>query len=254
MARKLPGLRRTLDQTAIASVAYGEIASSLYFALGVVALYALGFTPWVLLAVGALFVLVSLSYAEGTAAIPETGGAATFVRRAFNDPAGFVTGWLLFLDYLIVIALAALFVPHYFGNALGWSGISDRPWDVVAGVGVIAAVTLLRVVRRPGLYRLAIVIAGAAFASHVVLIVLGFSLVFSFGALDHGLDLGTAPTWSAIAFSLPLAMLAFTGLETVANLAAETKEPGRTLPRSLFAGIGAAAVRSVAIPAVGGSP
>jgi basic amino acid/polyamine antiporter, APA family len=251
MAKKLPGLRRTLDRTAIASVAYGEIASSLYFALGLVALYALGLTPWVLLAVGALFVLVSLSYAEGTAAIPETGGAATFVRRAFNDPAGFFTGWLLFLDYLIVVALAALFVPHYFGSAVGWDGITDKPYDIVAGVGVILGVALVRVVRRPGLYRLAIVIAGAAFASHLLLIVLGFSLVFSLDALGHGVDLGTAPTWGAIAFALPLAMLAFTGLETVANLAAETKEPGRTLPRSLFLGIGLAVLVSVAIGAVG---
>ena len=55
--------------------------------------------------------MVSLSYAEGTAALPETGGAATFVRRAFNDLAGFVTGWALFLDFLIVMALSALFVP-----------------------------------------------------------------------------------------------------------------------------------------------
>ena len=81
-----------------------------------IALYALGFTPWVLLAVGLALPRSSpLSYAEGTAAIPEPGGAATFVRRAFNDPAGFLTGWVLFLDYLIVIALAALFVPHYLG-------------------------------------------------------------------------------------------------------------------------------------------
>ncbi|HWC45860.1 MAG TPA: universal stress protein UspA, partial [Casimicrobiaceae bacterium] len=81
MARKLPGLRRELDARALFSVAYGEIASSIYFALGVVAAQALGFTPLVLLAVGVLFLIVSLSYAEGTAALPETGGAATFVRR-----------------------------------------------------------------------------------------------------------------------------------------------------------------------------
>src|ERR671935_839858 len=131
MARKLPGLRRTLDETSIASVAYGEIASSLYFALGVVALYALGFTPWVLLGVGALFVCVSLSYAEGTAAIPETGGAATFVRRVFNDPAGFLTGWLLFLDYLIVIALSALFLPHYLGGAFKVAALGRHPSDLI---------------------------------------------------------------------------------------------------------------------------
>ena len=92
MARKLRGFERVLDAPALFSVAYGEIASSIYFALGIVAAYALGFTPYVLLGAGAFFLLVALSYAEGTAAIPETGGAATFVRRAFNDLLGFLTG------------------------------------------------------------------------------------------------------------------------------------------------------------------
>src|SRR5437773_616712 len=148
MARKLPRLQRVLDAPALFSIAYGEIASSIYFALGIIALHALGLTPVVLLAVGGLFIVVSLSYAEGTTAIPETGGAATFVRRAYNDPAGFVTGWLLFLDYLIVIALAALFVPSYLGHALSWAGIRERPWNVVAAIAVIGAVGAVRVFRR----------------------------------------------------------------------------------------------------------
>src|SRR4030095_17222461 len=84
VARKLPGLQRVIDTPSLAAVAYGEVASSLFFALGIVALDALGLTPWVLLAVGSLFVLVALSYAEGTAALPETGGAATFRRRAVH--------------------------------------------------------------------------------------------------------------------------------------------------------------------------
>ena len=94
MARKLPRLQRVLDAPALFSIAYGEIASSIYFALGIIALHALGFAPAVLLATGLLFILVSLSYAEGTAAIRETGGAATFVRIAFNDFLGFVLGAL----------------------------------------------------------------------------------------------------------------------------------------------------------------
>ncbi len=247
MARKLPGLQRVLDVPSLAAVAYGEIGSSLYFALGVVALYALGFTPWVLLAVGLLFLLVSLSYAEGTSAIPEPGGAATFVRRAFNDPAGFLTGWALILDYLIVMALAALFVPHYIGHAVGWEGLTDEPWDTVVGVVVILGVAALRLIRRTSLYRTAILIAGLALAAHLLLVVLGFAFLFSADALTVGVDLGTAPSWSDIAFALPLAMLAYTGLETVANLAAETREPGRTLPRSLFAGIGLVVAVSFAI-------
>lgn len=251
MAKKLPGLQRVLDVPSLAAVAYGEIASSLYFALGVIALYALGFTPWVLLVVGLLFLLVALSYAEGTSAIPETGGAATFVRRAFNDPAGFLTGWALILDYLIVMALAGLFVPHYVGNATGWEGLTHEPWDTVVGVVVILGIAALRLVRRTSLYRTAILIAGLALASHLLLMVLGFAFLFSTDALTEGVDLGTAPEWSAIAFALPLAMLAYTGLETVANLAAETREPGRTLPRSLFTGIGVVVAVSFAIGLIG---
>jgi basic amino acid/polyamine antiporter, APA family len=251
VAKKIPGLSRALGAGPIASVAYGEIGSSIYIALGVVALNALGLTPWVLLGVGLLFLVVALSYAEGTAALPETGGAATFVRRAFNDPAGFVTGWALFLDYLIVIALAALFVPHYLGTAVGWDALTDEPWDVVAGIVVVVALTVVRLFRRAQLYQAAVFIAVLAFVSHLVLIVLGSALLLSAEGFGSGGDLGTAPTWNALVFSLALATLAYTGLETVANLAAETREPGRTLPRSLFAGIGAVVLVSFAIAAIG---
>src|SRR5437867_12173734 len=103
MARKLPHLQRVLDAPALASVAYGEIASSIYFALGVIALHALGFTPLVLGGVGLLFLLVAFSYAEGTAAIRESGGAAAVVRLASDDLAGFITCCALLLDFAIVI-------------------------------------------------------------------------------------------------------------------------------------------------------
>src|SRR5690242_16656840 len=101
VARKLPRLQRRLGAADLSDVAYGETASSIYFTLGIIAARALGLTPYVLLAMGLLFLVVALSYAEGTTVLRETDGAATFVRRAFNDLAGFVTGWALFLDYLI---------------------------------------------------------------------------------------------------------------------------------------------------------
>ena len=250
MARKLPGLQRVLDVPSLAAVAYGEIASSLFFALGIIALFALGFTPWVLLFIGGLFLLVALSYAEGTTAIPETGGAATFVRRAFNDPLGFLAGWVLFLDFLIVIAIAGLFVPHYLGHAVGWEALTDSPLDIIVGIAVIGAVAGVRLVRRPGLYGLGIVVAGASLVTLLLLVALGLPLLFSVDGLSQGTNLGTAPTWSSMAFAIPLALLAFTGLETVANLAAETREPGRTLPRSLFAGIGGAVIVTVLVSLV----
>jgi basic amino acid/polyamine antiporter, APA family len=251
VARKLSGFQRVLDAPALFSVAYGEIASSLYFALGIVAAYALGFTPLVLLFGGVFFLIVSLSYAEGTAAIPETGGAATFVRRAFNDVFGFMTGWALFLDYLIVIALSTLFLPHYLGTALGLESLRESPWDAVTAVCVIAAITGIRLARRSQLHGGGIVVAGLDLATQLLLVILGLSLLYSPDALTQGTSLGTSPAWSDIAFALPLAMLAYTGLETVANLAEETREPGRTLPRSLFSAIGLVVVLTVLIAMVG---
>ena len=247
MPTRVRGLERDLDARSLAAVAFGEIGSSLYFALGIVAFYALGLTPWVLLAVGLVFLVVSLSYAEGTAAMPETGGAAAFVRRAFNDPAGFVTGWVLFLDYLIVMALAALFVPHYFGAAAEWDAITEGPWDGIVGIGAIALIAVVRLARRTQLYRIAIGLAGIALVTQLLIIVLGFVLVVSPGDLTQGVE----PSWGDVAFALALAMLAFTGLETVANLAAEVREPGRALPRSLFGAIAAVVVVTTLVAVVG---
>ncbi len=251
MARKVRGLERVLDAPALFAVAYDEIGSSIYFALGIVAAQALGLTPIVLLATGLLFLVVSLSYAEGTAAIPETGGAATFTRRAFNDLAGFATGWVLFLDYLIVIALSTLFLPHYLAASLSAPSLTESPWDVMIAVGVITTIVAARLVRHSRIHTAALVLAVLDISVQMLVVVLGFATVFSPEVLTSGFDFATGQDWHDIIFALPLAMLAYTGLETVANLAEETREPGRTLPRSLFSSIGLVVIVTVLIAVVG---
>jgi len=252
VARKVRGFERVLDAPALFAVAYGEIGSSIYVALGIVAASALGLTPLVLAFTGVVFGLVALSYAEGTAAIPETGGAETFTRRAFNDLVGFVTGWALFLDYLIVIALSALFLPHYVGAALELDGLRDSPWDIVVAVTAIALIGAVRLARRSRLHRQALVVAVLDLIVQLLIVVLGVALVFSPEALVHGLELAPGQDWlDDLLFAVPLGFLAYTGLETVANLAEEAREPGRTLPRSLFSAIGLVVVLTVLVAAVG---
>jgi APA family basic amino acid/polyamine antiporter len=251
VARKLRGFERVLDAPSLFAVAYGEIASSLYVALGIVAAAALGLTPSVLLLTGALFFVVSLSYAEGTAAIPETGGAATFVRRAFNDLAGFLTGWALFLDFLIVIALSALFAPHYLAEAISVPALRDEPWDAIVGCLLIAAIAGVRLTRRTRLHAGSLAVALLDLVVQGLLVVLGIAFLLSPETLSDGFGFARGQGWSDVAFALPLAMLAYTGLETVANLAEEAREPGRTLPRSLFSAIGLVVVVTVLIAAIG---
>ena len=252
MARKVRGFERVLDAPSLFAVAYGEIASSIYVALGIVAAYALGLTPVVLVVTGLIFALVALSYAEGTAAIPETGGAETFTRRAFNDLVGFVTGWALCLDYLIVIALSALFLPHYVGAALEVDGLRDTPWDVVVAVSAIALVGGVRLARRARLHRPALGVALLDLGVQLLVVVLGLALLFSPETLGDGLSLAPGQDWlDDLLFAVPLGFLAYTGLETVANLAEEAREPGRTLPRSLFSAIGVVVVLTVLVAVVG---
>ncbi len=260
MARKVRGLERVLDAPALFAVAYGEIASSIYFALGIVVAAALGLTPVVLLVAGVIFLVVSLSYAEGTAAVPETGGASSLVRRSTNDLLGFATGWVLFLDYLIVIALSSLFFPHYLGTALSLEQLRESPWDVVVAAAVIVVIVGVRLWRHVHAHAWGLLIAAVDLAVQLLLVALGLVFVFSPQELVDGFSFGPGLGWHDLAFALPLAMLAFTGLETVANLAKEAREPGRALPRSLFSAIGlvvvvttlVGSVAVVALPAAGG--
>jgi len=252
MARKIRGFERALDAPALFAIAYGEIGASIYVALGIVASAALGLTPVVLGVTGLIFLLVSLSYAEGTAAMPETGGAETFTRRAFNDLTGFVTGWALFLDYLIVIALSALFLPHYVGAALEIETLRDAPWDTVTAVAAIAIVATVRLVRRSRLHTPALVVALLDLVVQSLIVILGLALVFSPDVLTGGLSLAPGQDWlDDVIYAIPLGFVAYTGLETVANLAEEAREPGRTLPRSLFTAIGLVVVLTVLVAVVG---
>ena len=141
-----------------------------------------------------------------------------------------------------MIALSALFFPHYLGLAIGVHSIAQHPGDVIVGCVVIAAIALVRLFRRTRLYSFSLVVPLLDLVTQLLLVVLGFAFLFSPSALTRGLDVGTQPSWHQIAFALPLAFLAYTGLETVANLAEETRQPGRDLPRSLFLGIGAVVV------------
>jgi basic amino acid/polyamine antiporter, APA family len=142
-------------------------------------------------------------------------------------------------------------MPHYLGAALGVDELRESPWDILIAVGVILAIATWRLTRRSQLYVAGLVVAGLDLATQLLLVILGLALLVSPDALTQGTSLGTAPTWDELAFALPLALLAYTGLETVANLAEETREPGRTLPRSLFSAIGLVVVITVLVAAVG---
>ena len=79
--------------------------------------------------------------------------------------------------------------------------------------------------------RLNILLAVVDFATQLLLVLLGFVLVFSPSTLSANVHWGVAPTWSNLRSAIPVAMIAYTGIETVSNLAEEARDPVRTIPR-----------------------
>ena len=237
MARKLPGLQRNFGAETIFAIVYGEVSSSLYFALGVVSLWALGLTPLVLLGAGLLFGLAAAAYQEGVRAVDQPGGSAAVARHAFGDLAGFVVGWAVVLDFGVVIALSLLFVPHYALAMVGDPGALTHPADELIAVGLAVAIAGGRLIRRPGLYRASIVVAGVDIGVQLLLAVLGLAVAFHPHELTRTLDFGAVPSWNALAFSIPLAMIAFTGLEIVALVMREVKKPADTFARGMVSAV-----------------
>jgi APA family basic amino acid/polyamine antiporter len=251
------GLRRSVGLGGLFATAYGNVGSSIYYALGLVAAYALGLTPVVFMLAGALFALTAKTYAEGASMFPEAGGSSSFARHAFNEFVSFFAGWALSLDYILTIAISAFFVPHYLGAF--WPALTHPPGDVIGGLMVI---TVLAVVNIRGIgesANLNFFLAVADLCTQIVIIVVGFFLVLKPALLVNQVHLGTAPTYSHLIFALSLAMLAYTGIETVSNMAEEARDPDNDVPRAvnliLFAVIGVYAGMTVvalsALPVIG---
>jgi basic amino acid/polyamine antiporter, APA family len=247
------GLRRVVGVPGLFATAYGNVGSSIYYALGLVAAHALGLTPIVFMLAGGLFALTAKTYAEGASMFPEAGGSSSFARHAFNEVVSFIAGWALTLDYILTIAISAFFVPHYLSAF--YPPLAHNPGDIIGGVVVVALLAALNVRGLGESAKLNLVLAVADLATQILLIGIGAVLVLDPALLIHQVHLGAVPSWSQLIFALSLAMVAYTGIETVSNMAEEARDPGRDVPRSvnlvLFAVLGVyAGITVVALSAL----
>ncbi|HVC86484.1 MAG TPA: universal stress protein [Gaiellaceae bacterium] len=229
--RQSHSLERVLGAPALFATAYGNVGSSIYYALGLVASIALGLTPLVFIISGLIFAATAATYAEGTVRYPEAGGSASFARHAFNELVSFGAAWAQMLNYVITIAISVIFVPHYL--SIFWAPLRTNPWDIVVGVAFTWVLVGLNVVGVQEAAKLNIVLAVVDFATQLLLVSLGFFLIFNAHVLMHNVHLGVAPSWSAFLLAIPVGMIAYTGIETVSNLAEEARDPVRTIPRSI---------------------
>lgn len=225
-------LKRVLGVPALFSAGYGNVGSSIYYALGIVAVVAMGATPVALGIAGILFIFTALTYAEGTAMLPEAGGSASFARHGFNDTAGFIAGWALMLSYIVTIAISAYTIPPYLG--FFWEPFKDSAViGTAASMGIVVFLMAINVV---GVKETSIINIGAAIldiVTQVSLVIIGFILIFSPTVVWHRM-IENWPTMENLVLGVALATIAYTGIETMSQMAEETKQPGKRVPQALI--------------------
>ncbi|HUY75110.1 MAG TPA: APC family permease [Candidatus Dormibacteraeota bacterium] len=256
VVRRPAKLPRTLGAPALFAACYGNVGSSIYYALGVTAAFALGLTPLALMLAGLIFVSTALNYAEGTAALPHAGGSSSFARRAFNGPIGFLVGWVQLLNYTATVSISSYFAISYlgvFGRYIPLFGLlkQNDAWHVGATVLLIGFLVVVNIIGIQESSVLNLVLAVADLVTQLVLVVLGVLLLVNIQRVISNVHLGIAPTWGNFLASVSIAMVTYTGIETISNMSEEAKNPGRSVPRATFAVIAAVLFVSAFLPTIG---
>lgn len=234
-------LKRVLGIFDLFAVGYGDLGSSIYYALGITALFSLGATPISLALAGFVFVCTALTYAEMTSIFHESGGSASFARHAFNNGISFIAGWGLLLDYIVTIAISAFTVGPYL--AYFYSPFTHSSVQIGFSLGLIALLFCMNVLGVKESTRTSLVLTGFTLLVQMAVILIGlFTLLNIPGIVAHmrigipGVDF--APSWPDFIRGTVMAMVAYTGIESIAQLSAEAKRPARTVPRAVLLTMG----------------
>jgi len=253
-------LKRWLGVPFLYTAASSAVGFSIYFSVGVVADRGLGLTPVIFLLAGLIFAITSLSYVEGGAMLRQRGGSATFARHAFNELISFIAGWAILIDYLIVIAAAAITVSHYLTPISGTFGGGDVELAVAALVIALAAILNIADITGRNRQRRLVVLALAELGLQMLVIIVGLLVVLHPDRLTDQLDLFSSPSGKDIVYSLVIATIAYAGIEAASDLAPDLEFEPQDLKRVLGVGAvaipliyaGIAAVALMAVPVVPG--
>ena len=234
MAERVPrdqSLSRVYGAGALFAAGYGNVGSSIYYALGVTAAFALGLTPLAFLIAGVIFICTAATYAEATVMYPEAGGSSSFARHAFNEMVSFIAAWGQMLNYTITVAISAYFVPHYL--AVFWPALGHAPGDIIGGAILIAGLAWLNIRGGQESAKLNIVLAVVDLGTQVILVFIGIYLVLDPQILVNNIHWGVAPTWPDFALGIAVGMIAYTGIETISNMSEEAKDAAKSVPKGV---------------------
>ena len=240
-------LHRVLNTPQLFSIGYGDVGSSIYYALGVTTIYALGAVPLALALAGIVFFCTVLTYTELSTAMPESGGSCSFARHAFNDLVSFIAGWALLLDYVVTIGISAYSIGPYLAHFIPVlkTSVGNVPFTLVV-LGLLLALNVFGVKEST---RVSLLLCLFDIVTQLVIITFGVVLlmqifqpgrfVFHLQQLWVRMRIGVpdatwSPTWPQFFKGVAMAMVAYIGIESISQLAGEARHPNRTLPRAMI--------------------
>lgn len=230
------GLRRILGVGALYSMAYGDVGSSIYYALGITAFYALGATPLALGIASLFFVFTTFTYAEGSSMFTDSGGSASFARHGFNNLIGFVSGWALLLVYIVTISISALSAAYY----MSYFYPSIKTVPLIGGGVAMTIIVFLIFINIIGIResaKLNLFFTIIDLLTQISLVILGLIFLLNIQKILGYINWKGTDNWPTINIfihSIAIGMVGFMGLETAAQMAEETKDSQRNIPKSLM--------------------
>ncbi len=244
------GIQRTIGLAGATSIGIGAIVGGGILALAGVAFSATG--PSALVAFGlngVIALLTALSFAEMSAAFPESGGTYIFAKKILSVRVAFGVGWVVWFASLVAAVLYALGFAAFVVLALreAWvlghgsiPALLESRWTVSAlAVAATLGFTLIMLRRGGGSARW---INLAKIAVFSLVIAGGIWAVARSSGAEMGAHLvpffpgGTAGLFQAMGFTF----IALQGFDLIAAVAGEIKDPGRTIPRAMVGSLGVA--------------
>jgi len=223
------------------AVGYGDLGSSIYYALGITTMFSLGAAPLSLALAGMVFAFTALSYAELSSMVKETGGSATYARHAFNDLVSFIAGWALLLDFIVTIAISSYSIAPYL--SFFFQPLKQPEWKIALTITIILSLFFINFRGMRGSAKISWFLTTLTLCTQMLVIVIGSIYLVKIPDLLQHLRIGTqdaiwSPTWHQFWKGTAMAMVAYTGIESMAQLSSEAKAPAKTVPKAMMMAMG----------------
>lgn len=167
------------------------------------------------------------SYGEMVTAFPIAGSTYSYTQRAVNPKLGFISGWVMILDYVLIPMLLYL-ISSSFANAMipqipiwGWVLIYAIPVTVINLIGIEVAA------------RANFIIAAVMFAAVIAFVVLALKYIIT-GHISTGISIAAiynnnAFTFKALVSGSAIAVVCYLGFDAITTLSEETDVGGRKI-------------------------